>query len=83
MPVAQHQAAVHQPLLVGADRGDEARVVGIEEAESGQEQVRGIRVTAVERLREEAEPLVVAAREDVLAARVAHVAHGRARSALP
>ena len=57
--VALHQAGGREPLLVGAHRRDEPRIVRVDEAERRQQQVRRVGMTAVERLGEEAELLVV------------------------
>ena len=57
---------VDELLLVGVDRRDEPRVARVDDAERRQEQERRVAVLAVERLREAAELLAVAAREDHL-----------------
>ena len=62
--VAQHQALGREQLLVGAHRGSEARIHRIHQADRRQQQVRGVGILPVERLREEAQLLVVGALED-------------------
>src|SRR5690606_8365560 len=65
--VTQHEAAVDEPLLVGLQRRDEPRVARVDQPDRRQQQVRRVGVLAAERLREEPEPLVEAARDDLLA----------------
>jgi hypothetical protein len=65
--VALHETAVREHAFVLAHRRDEPRVVGIDDAEGREQEVRGVGVHPVKGLREVAEFGVVGAGQHALA----------------